>query len=64
MALRYEAVKSIVRQPNGWGLLIQSKALASQALKPYLILMSLRAKKSCHAKERNYHDDRHKSHHG
>jgi hypothetical protein len=45
MALRYEAVKSIVRQPNGWPPLIQSKALASQALKPYLILMRLKANK-------------------
>lgn len=36
MALRYEAVKSIVRQSRGMRLLIQSKALASLTAKPYL----------------------------
>ncbi|APO75514.1 hypothetical protein AM571_CH02709 [Rhizobium etli 8C-3] len=37
MALRYEAVKSIVRQTKCPQPIIQSKALASHTSKPYLI---------------------------
>jgi BMFP domain-containing protein YqiC len=52
MALRYEAVKSIVRQCRARRALIQSKALASLTAKPYLNFRGFEPEETCRAKEK------------